>query len=144
MVQVTYNRFKSQIGNDYLDNAQTSYMLRTQHNLNLPKGFKLEMIGMYLGPQIWGQGMIDGFGWVDAGITKSLMKDKVTIAVNGTDLFRTQVIYADIKFAEIDTNFRQYRSNQGVRFTVKYNFSKGESFRVKSDSGSSEERKRLD
>lgn len=144
MVQVTYNRFKSQIGDDYLDNAQTSYMLRTQHNLNLPKGFKLELIGMYLGPQIWGQGMIDGFGWVDAGITKSIMKDKLTIAVNGTDLFRTQVIYADIKFADIDTNFRQYRSNQGVRFTVKYNFSKGESFRVKSNSGSSEERNRLD
>lgn len=144
MVQVTYNRFKSLIGDDYLDNAQTSYMLRTQHNLNLPKGFKLELIGMYLGPQIWGQGMIDGFGWVDAGITKSIMKDKLTIAVNGTDLFRTQVIYADIKFAEIDTNFRQYRNNQGVRFTLKYNFSKGESFRVKSDSGSSEERNRLD
>lgn len=144
MLQVTYNRFKSQIGDDYLDNAQTSYMLRTQHNLNLPKGFKLELIGMYLGPQIWGQGMIDGFGWVDAGITKSIMKDKLTIAVNGTDLFRTQVIYADIKFADIDTNFRQYRSNQGVRFTVKYNFSKGESFRVKSNSGSSEERNRLD
>ncbi len=144
MVQVTYNRFKSQIGDDYLDNARTSYMLRTQHNLNLPKGFKLELIGMYLGPQIWGQGMIDGFGWVDAGITKSIMKDKLTIAVNGTDLFRTQVIYADIKFADIDTNFRQYRSNQGVRFTVKYNFSKGESFRVKSNSGSSEERNRLD
>jgi len=54
------------------------------------------------------------------------------------------VIYADIKFAEIDTNFRQYRNNQGVRFTLKYNFSKGESFRVKSDSGSSEERNRLD
>lgn len=144
MVQVTYNRFKSLIGDDYLDNAQTSYMVRTQHNLNLPKGFKLELIGMYLGPQIWGQGMIDGFGWVDAGITKSIMKDKLTIAVNGTDLFRTQVIYADIKFAEIDTNFRQYRNNQGVRFTLKYNFSKGESFRVKSDSGSSEERNRLD
>lgn len=144
MVQVTYNRFKSLIGDDYLDNAQTSYMVRTQHNLNLPKGFKIELIGMYLGPQIWGQGMIDGFGWVDAGITKSIMKDKLTIAVNGTDLFRTQVIYAAIDFAEIDTNFRQYRNNQGVRFTLKYNFSKGESFRVKSDSGSSEERNRLD
>lgn len=144
MVQVTYNRFKSQIGDDYLDNAQTSYMLRTQHNLNLPKGFKFELIGMYLGPQIWGQGMIDGFGWVDAGITKSIMKDKLTFSVNGTDLFRTQVIYADIKFADIDTSFRQYRSNQGVRFTLKYNFAKGESFKVKNNSGSSEERNRLD
>lgn len=144
MLQVNYNKFKSQIGDDYLDNSQTSFMVRTQHNMNLPKGFKVELIGMYLGPQMWGQGMIKGFGWVDLGVTKSLMKDKLTLSVNGTDLFRTQVIRANIDFADIDTSFRQYRSNQGVRFTLKYNFSRGESFKVKSSSGSSEERNRLD
>ncbi|WP_425636647.1 outer membrane beta-barrel protein [Algoriphagus yeomjeoni] len=144
MVQVNYNRFKSQIGDDYLDNSQTSFMVRSQHNFVLPLGFKVEVMGMYLGPQIWGQGEIAGFGWVDAGVTKSIMKDKITLSVNGTDLFRTQVIKANVDFANIDTNFRQYRSNQGVRFTLKYNFSKGESFRVKSNSGSSEERNRLD
>lgn len=144
MLQVNYNKFKSQIGDDYLDNSQTSFMVRTQHNMNLPKGFKVELIGMYLGPQMWGQGMIKGFGWVDLGVTKSLMKDKLTLSVNGTDLFRTQVIRATIDFADIDTSFRQYRSNQGVRFTLKYNFSRGESFKVKSSSGSSEERNRLD
>jgi hypothetical protein len=144
MVQVNYNRFKSQIGDDYLDNSQTSFMVRSQHNLTLPLGFKVEVMGIYLGPQIWGQGEIAGFGWVDAGVTKSILKDKITLSVNGTDLFRTQVIKANVEFADIDTNFRQYRSNQGVRFTLKYNFSKGESFWVKSNSGSSEERDRLD
>ncbi|WP_339867445.1 outer membrane beta-barrel protein [uncultured Algoriphagus sp.] len=144
MVQVNYNRYRSQIGDDYLDNSQTSFMVRSQHNFVLPLGFKAEVMGIYLGPQIWGQGEIAGFGWVDAGVTKSIMKDKITISVNGTDLFRTQVIKANVDFADIDTSFRQYRSNQGVRFTLKYNFSKGESFRVKSNSGSSEERNRLD
>ncbi|MDR7128542.1 hypothetical protein J2X69_000874 [Algoriphagus sp. 4150] len=144
MAQVNYNRNKSQIGDDFLDNSNTSFMVRSQHNLTLPLGFKAEVMGIYLGPQIWGQGEIKGFGWVDAGVTKSIMKDKITLSVNGTDLFRTQVIKARIDFADIDTSFRQYRSNQGVRFTLKYNFSKGESFRVKSNSGSSEERNRLD
>lgn len=143
MVQVNYNRFKSQIGDDYLDNAQTSFMVRSQHNFTLPKGFKVELMGMYLGPQIWGQGSIEGFGWVDAGVTKSIMKDKLTIAVNGTDLFRTQVIRAKVDFADIDTSFRQYRSNQGIRFTLRYRFAKGDSFRVNSNSGSTEERNRL-
>ncbi len=143
MLQVNYNRFKSQIGDDYLDNAQTSFMVRSQHNLTLPKGFKVEVMGIYLGPQIWGQGTIEGFGWVDAGVTKSLLKDKLTLSVNGTDIFRTQVIKAKIDFADIDTNFRQYRSNQGIRFTLKYNFARGESFKVNSSSGSSEERNRL-
>ena len=144
MVQVNYNQYQSQIGEDLLDVDQVSYMVRSQHNFVLPKGFKMELMGMYLGPQIWGQGLIEGFGWVDLGVTKSVMKDKLSLSVNGTDIFRTQMIKANIDFADIDTSFRQYRSNQGVRFTLRYNFAKGESFRVRSNSGSTEERNRLD
>lgn len=144
MVQANYNQFKSQLGQDFLDVEQISYMIRSQQNFTLPKGFKMEVVGMYLSPQIWGQGMIKGFGWVDAGFTKSIMKDKMSLSVNGTDLFRTQLIRAKVDFADIDTSFRQYRSNQGVRVTLRYNFAKGESFRVRSSSGSTEERNRLD
>lgn len=144
MVQVNYNQFKSQIGEDFLDVDQVSFMARTQHNLQLPKGFKLELVGMYVGPQIWGQGTIEGFAWMDAGVTKTLMKDRLTLAVNGTDLFRTQVIRANVDFADINTGFRQYRSNQGIRFTLRWRFAQGESFRVRSSTGSSEERNRLD
>ena len=144
LVQVNYNKFKSLLGADILDISQVSYLLRTQHNFNLPKGFKFELVGIYLSPQIWGQGEIRGFGWVDAGMTKSLMKDKLSLSINGGDLFRTQWIRASINFADIDTSIRQYRNEQNVRITLRYNFSKGQSFRVNSNSGSSEERKRLD
>ncbi len=144
LVQVNYNKFKSQLGKDVLDVSQVSYLLRTQHNFNLPKGFKLELVGIYLSPQIWGQGEIGGFGWVDAGMTKSLMKDKLSLSINGGDLFRTKWIRAAIDFSDIDTQIRQYRNDQNVRITLRYNFSKGQSFRVNSNSGSSEERKRLD
>ena len=144
LVQVNYNKFKSLLGTDVLDISQVSYLLRTQHNFNLPKGFKLELVGIYLSPQIWGQGEVGGFGWVDAGMTKSLMKDKLSLSINGGDLFRTQWIRASINFADIDTQIRQYRNEQNIRITLRYNFSKGQSFRVNSNSGSSEERKRLD
>jgi hypothetical protein len=144
LVQVNYNKFKSLLGKDVLDISQVSYLLRTQHNFTLPKGFKLELVGIYLSPQIWGQGEVGGFGWVDAGMTKSLMKDKLALSINGGDLFRTQLIRASINFAEIDTQIRQYRNEQNVRITLRYTFSKGQSFRVNSNSGSSEERKRLD
>jgi hypothetical protein len=144
LVQVNYNKFKSLLGKDILDVSQVSYLLRTQHNFNLPKGFKLELVGIYLSPQIWGQGEIKALGWVDAGMTKSLMKDKLSLSINGGDLFRTKWIRAAIDFSDIDTQIRQYRNDQNVRITLRYNFSKGESFRVNSNSGSSEERRRLD
>jgi hypothetical protein len=144
LVQVNYNKFKSLLGKDVLDVSQVSYLLRTQHNFNLPKGFKLELVGIYLSPQIWGQGEIQSLGWVDAGMTKSLMKDKLSLSINGGDLFRTKLIRAAIDFSDIDTQIRQYQNDQNVRITLRYNFSKGESFRVNSNSGSSEERRRLD
>jgi hypothetical protein len=144
LVQVNYNKFKSLLGKDVLDVSQVSYLLRTQHNFILPKGFKFELVGIYLSPQIWGQGEIQSLGWVDAGMTKSLMKDKLSLSINGGDLFRTKWIRAAIDFSDIDTQIRQYRNDQNVRITLRYNFSKGESFRVNSNSGSSEERKRLD
>jgi hypothetical protein len=144
LVQVNYNKFKSLLGKDVLDVSQVSYLLRSQHNFILPKGFKFELVGIYLSPQIWGQGEIQSLGWVDAGMTKSLMKDKLSLSINGGDLFRTKWIRAAIDFSDIDTQIRQYRNDQNVRITLRYNFSKGESFRVNSNSGSSEERKRLD
>ncbi len=144
LVQLNYNKFKSLIGKDVLDISQVTYIVRTQHNFTLPKGFKMELVGIYLGPQIWGMGEVRGFGWVDAGITKSLMKDKLSLSINGGDLFRTYWIRAAIDFGSINTQIRQYRNDQSVRFTLRYNFSKGQSFRVNSNSGSSEERKRLD
>jgi len=144
LVQVNYNKFKSLLGKDMLDVSQVSYLLRTQHNFILPKGFKFELVGIYLSPQIWGQGEIRSLGWVDAGMTKSLMKDKLSLSINGGDLFRTKWIRAAIDFSDIDTQIRQYRNDQNVRITLRYNFSKGQSFRVNSNSGSSEERKRLD
>jgi len=143
MIQVNYNAWKSMIGDALLDVSQTSFMARTQHNIMLPAGFKLEVVGMYLGPQLYGQARLASFGWVDAGVSKSVMKDKMSITLNGTDLFRTQIINADIQFDQMDTQFRQYRSNQGVRLTLRYKFAQGESFRVSNRSGSKEERDRL-
>jgi hypothetical protein len=58
MAQVNYVKWKSQIGDALLDVSQVSYMARTQHNFILPKGFKAELIGMYMGPMLWGQDTI--------------------------------------------------------------------------------------
>jgi hypothetical protein len=144
MLQVTRSQWKSLIGDDLLDVAQTNVTMRTQHTFTLPFGVKAELMGIYVGPAQYGQATIKGFGWVDLGFTKPLMNEKLTLTVNGTDLFRTQVINANVQFANIDTQFRQYRNTQGIRLTLRYKFAQGESFRVSNRSGSTEERSRLD
>jgi hypothetical protein len=144
MLQVTNSRWKSMIGDAMLDVAQTSVTFRTQHNLTLPGGLKAEIVGMYISPAQYGQATIKGFAWVDAGISKNFMKEKLSLTVNGTDLFASQIIRANVQFDNIDTQFRQYRNTQGVRFTLRYKFAQGENFRIANRSGSTEERNRLD
>lgn len=144
MVQLYDKRYKTMLGTELLDLSQFSYMARTQHNITLPKGFKVEMVGMYISPFVEGQLKIQGFGWMDAGVTKSFYDDKFSLTVNGTDLFRTQRIRGKIDFDKINTDIRQYNHNQGLRVILRWKFSKGENFKVNQRSGSSEERDRLD
>jgi len=144
MLQVYYNRFQSPIGDELLDFEQVSGMFRSQHNIKLPKGFKMEIMGMYMTPFLEGQARIQGVGWVDAGMTKSFKEDKFSLTVNATDVFRTQIFRVNVLFDQINTSIQQYNGNQGVRITLRYRFSQGESFRVTNRTGSREERDRLD
>ena len=143
MIHLYNNKYQSLIGTEMLDVSQFSYMLRSQHNLTLPKGFKIEMVGMYLSPFVDGQIKIESLAWMDAGVTKSFKDDKLTLTVNGTDLFRTQKFRGNISFDKINTDIRQYNNNQGIRVTLRWKFSQGENFKVSERSGSIEERDRL-
>jgi len=143
MVHVYNNKYHTMLGEALLNTSQWSYMARSQHNITLPKGFKIEVVGMYLSPFIEGQIKIKSLAWMDAGITKTFMDDKLSLTLNGTDLFRTQKFRGNILFDKINTDIRQYNNNQGVRVTLRWNFSRGEEFKINERSGSTEERDRL-
>jgi hypothetical protein len=144
MLQFNAKRFQSQLESGLLDVSQFSFMARTQHNITLPKGFKIEMVGMYLSPFREGQVKIKGLAWMDAGVTKSFNDDKFSLTINGNDLFRTQRFNVFINFDQINTDVRQYNNTQALRVTLRWKFAQGENFRVSQRSGSTEEQNRLD
>jgi hypothetical protein len=144
MLQFNGDSFQSQIGEDLLDVKQFSYMFRSQHNLILPKGFKVELTGIYRSPFRDGQIKINGMSWLDAGITKTFKDEKLSLTVNGSDIFRTMKFKGGINFHRINTDVLQYNSMQSVRFTLRWKFSRGKQFNVAKRSGSTEERKRLE
>jgi hypothetical protein len=144
MFQAYYNSFNSQIGEDMLNNSAFSVLARSQHNITLPGNFKLELMGMYVGPQVQGAFRFSGFFYMDAGVTKSWKNEKFNLSLSGRDLFRSQQLRGEMQFANVDTRFSQYFGQQGVKLTFRYRFSKGQSFSVNQRSGSVEERSRLD
>jgi hypothetical protein len=143
-LQLSNNTFQSQLGDEMLDVSQLSMMLRTQHNLNFGKSWKAEVVGMYMSRSRYGQMVVNGMAWVDAGITKSFKDDTWSLSVNGSDLLRTQRFTGRILFDQINTNVSQYNNMQAIRVGIRWKFSQGENFRISQQSGSTEERKRLD
>jgi len=144
MIHLYYKTYQSQLGDEFLDVSQVSYVARTQHNITLPKGFKVELVGMYLSPFLEGQLEAKGFGWIDAGITKTFKDDKYALTLNGNDIFRMRNFRGSVNFDKIHTDVKQYNSQQSIRLTFRWKFSKGENFKVSNRSGSTEERNRLD
>lgn len=144
MLQFNGNTFQSRLGEELLDERQFSFMARTQHNLILPEGFKLELVGIYRSPFRDGQLVINAMGWMDAGITKTFYEDNFSLTVNGSDIFRTMKFKGNIHFDRIDTDVQQYNSVQSVRFTLRWKFVQGEQFKINQRSGSTEERNRLE
>jgi hypothetical protein len=90
------------------------------------------MSGTYRGPIYYGVYQIGGQVWADAGIKKSFMDNKLDLAINATDIFRSRRDKLFVDFQNQNTIMDNYQGNQSVRFTVRYRFSRGEKFQAQS------------
>lgn len=125
---VSYQQFKAELDNFEIDNSRWTLYLQNQHSFSLPHGIKFELSGTYRGPIYYGVYHIGGQFWADAGIKKSFMDNKLDLAINATDMFRSRRDKLFVDFQNQNTVMDNYQGNQSVRFTVRYRFSRGEKF----------------
>lgn len=140
--QLFHEQYKSIVNSVQLNRGKYTFSFNSQHSIRLPENFKLEISALYYGAET-GQFTLGDFYVIDAGLQKSLLKNRLTLNLNGSDLLRSRKINADIVFGNINTHLNQYNSNQSVRFTVRYNFSRGKDFSIDKRSSSEDEKKRI-
>ncbi len=64
---------------------------KVNSNLKLPKNFSLQMNANYESPKVVAQGSLKESYWIDLALKKTLWKNKATIVVNCSDVFKTRV-----------------------------------------------------
>ena len=114
-------------------------MAQTTHNFILPQNIKMELNAGYQGPLAHGLYRIESQWWVDLGVKRSFLNEKLDLSLNITDIFRTRQV---IGSANIDGNinsFDQYFSAQSFRVNLRYMFNKGEKFEIKNKGSNLEE-----
>jgi len=86
-----YSKFKADNGpNRKIDLDVFSFNIYAQQTFRFGKGWTGEMSGFYTAPSVW-QGTFKsiGMGGLDGGLSKNVLKDKGTIKVVVSDMFRT-------------------------------------------------------
>ncbi len=127
-VLVSYNDFRTVVDNEAINNNRVFYMLQTNHNLLLPHDLKLEINLAYRGPGAYGLYMIDTQWWLNLGVKKSFLENKLDVSLNATDIFKGQRLKFATRLGGNINDFNQYFLNRAISLTVRYNFSRGTKF----------------
>ncbi|EMR01228.1 outer membrane beta-barrel family protein [Cesiribacter andamanensis] len=136
---LAYQTFETVINEEPPVNSQLFFMLQSNHTVKLPKGIVLEVSGTYRGPLAHGLYQAEGAWWVDAGLKRSFLNDKLDLAMNVTDMFHSNEMNGSADIGLNHNYFNQLRSTQSLRLNLRYRFSRGEKFESKSRNSQLEE-----
>jgi hypothetical protein len=140
---LVYQRFDANISNFMVNNQIWTGQIQHQHQFTLPGGVRAELSATYRSAAYAGVYRIDEQIWLDAGIRKSFADDQWNLSINFSDIFRSRVMYISTDFQNQNTIIDQYNGDQAVRISLRYNFSRGEGFQLRSrQAGNQEELQR--
>ena len=136
---LSYNKYNMFVDNIQLKNDQVFYMFQTNHNILLPHNFKMEISGVYRSPQASGLYLVDTMWWLDAGLKKAFMEDKLEVSLNFNDIFGSYRLKFSTDIGDNINDFDQDFRTQYVNFGVRYNFSSGLKFQAENRNTGPEE-----
>jgi hypothetical protein len=124
---VSYMEYSAVVDRQQVINDQLSYMLQSNHNILLLLGLKMEANGTSQGPSVYALYQVEPRWWVNVGLKKSFMDDKLDVSLNANDVFKSQrlLIAANVGEGNV-SDFDQYFRQRNIGFTVRYKFSNGE------------------
>lgn len=118
-----------------VDISANSWFAKVSSKFNLPKKIDFQINGTYNAPQNTAQGNTKGVLAANAGISKDVLKDKATIALNVNDLFNSRKRISQTYLPTLNSyNEMQMRVRQiTLSFTYRFNKQKTEREKSKKD-----------
>jgi len=123
-----YQEYTNVTQDEIVVKDQFSVIANTNHTVLLPYGLRLEASANYQGPLVYGLYQVEGQWWMDAGLKRSFLDDKLSLALNVTDIFKTQVLKVQTELNGNVNAIDQYQGQRGVRLNLRYRFNRGAKF----------------
>lgn len=136
---LSYNRFSLTDVNGLHVNDQLFYMLQSNHTIQLPKEFRMELNFLYRGPAAAGLYHMAPMSRLDIAFKRSFLKKKFDVSVNANDIYKGFRFFWTTDINGNVNEFNQYFRFRTIGLTLRYNFSKGLKVDTKNRSNSLEE-----
>lgn len=104
------------------EKSSVTAMVNMQNTFTLPKGFTAELNGNFRGPFMAGYAVMKSAGGLDAGVTKSLMKNRASLKLGIVDIFNTQPMRFEVQYANVHNLAKLNNDTRVVNLTFNYKF----------------------
>lgn len=129
-----YQKNKILLKEEEIQNSQLYWMLQSTHNVLLPWGLQLQATAGYNSPSNHGVYQFKRQWWLDAGLKRSFMKDKLDVTLGATDIFRTRDMRGDASYNGDVFRFVNYFMVRSIKLNLRYNFQHGQNFKARNRS----------
>ena len=111
-----------------LNNETLVWFSRVNSRLTLPYKIDWQLSGMYFGPRSTAQGKSLGNYVVNTSLSKDILKDKATLALNVSDLFNSRKMKSETNLPSVESyGESQWRRRQiNLSFTYRLNMNKSD------------------
>lgn len=119
-----YENYLGDVITQNFDNVAVSWFARISSKVSLPYKIDWQTNGSYSAPQTTAQGKILGSASMNLALSKDILKDKGTIAVNVSDVFNSRKRIMDTQIENVFSSHSemQWRSRQiMMSFTYRFN-----------------------
>jgi iron complex outermembrane receptor protein len=119
------NHYKGQVSNIPISLAATSFIVNAIQQFKLNKTLTAEVNGRFRSG--WYEGLVKAkpVGFIGAGLSQQLMKNKATLRLAVRDILFSQQFKGESKYGNVDFDFREIRDTRTVSIGFTYRFSKG-------------------
>jgi iron complex outermembrane receptor protein len=139
-INVFNDHYKGVINNAPIDLTATSFIFNATQQFKVNKTLTAEINGRYRNGWLEGVLRTKPVGFVGAGLSQQILKNKGSIRLTARDIFWTQRLRGRTQYGNVDVEMRQVSETQIVTLGFTYSFSKGKKIApVKRTQGSSNE-----
>ncbi|MFD0977639.1 TonB-dependent receptor domain-containing protein [Salinimicrobium gaetbulicola] len=110
-----------------IENDNLFYSFQSNNRIKLPWDVNMELNANYMGPVASGVYSIGERWFLDAGLKKTFLNDRLDVTLKATDIFKGMEIDVEAEYPGSTFELNQYLYNRGFSINLRYRFKNSKS-----------------